>query len=162
MDDAHHDMIGTLHQLIETCKNGEHGFRTAVEAVKNEALKRLFTLFANQRAQFANELQEEVRRHGGDPDTGGTPAGVMHRGLINLKSTAMGGDERSVIAECERGEDVAVTSYQEAMQSPLPAETESLIVRQYSKVKDAQDQIRALEQESDQDAPRRARRSSVV
>ena len=55
-------LISTLNNLIETCKDGENGFRTASDGVKNQELKALFLTYSQQRAQFASELQAEVRR----------------------------------------------------------------------------------------------------
>ena len=60
-------VISTLNNLIETCKDGQDGFRQAAEGVKHTELKTLFLTYAQQRAQFAGELQSEVHRLGGTP-----------------------------------------------------------------------------------------------
>jgi uncharacterized protein (TIGR02284 family) len=139
------NVISTLNNLIETCKDGEDGFRTAADGVKNGELKTLFNLYAQQRAQFAAELQTEVRSFGGDPENTGSIAASLHRGWINIKSTVTGEDEDAVISECERGEDSAVKNYQEAMEEDLPANLRSIIERQFTQVKESHDRIRALE-----------------
>jgi uncharacterized protein (TIGR02284 family) len=137
--------ISTLNNLIETCKDGENGFRTASDGVKNQELKTLFLTYSQQRAQFASELQAEVRRFGGDPEQTGSVAATLHRGWINIKSTVTGEDEGAVISECERGEDSAVRNYQDALKESLPADLQTTIQRQYAQVKEAHDRIRALE-----------------
>jgi len=137
--------ISTLNNLIETCKDGENGFRTASDGVKNQELKTLFLTYSQQRAQFASELQEEVRRLGGDPEQTGSVAASLHRGWINIKSAVTGEDEGAVISECERGEDSAVRNYQDALKENLPSELQTTIQRQYTQVKEAHDRIRALE-----------------
>ena len=137
--------ISTLNNLIETCKDGENGFRTASDGVKNQELKTLFLTYSQQRAQFASELQAEVRRLGGDPEQTGSVAATLHRGWINIKSAVTGEDEGAVISECERGEDSAVRNYQDALKENLPAELQTTIQRQYTQVKEAHDRIRALE-----------------
>lgn len=139
------DTISTLNNLIETCKDGENGFRTASDGVKNQELKTLFLTYSQQRAQFASELQAEVRRLGGDPEKAGSVAATLHRGWINIKSTVTGEDEGAVISECERGEDSAVRNYQDALKENLPTELQTTIQRQYTQVKEAHDRIRALE-----------------
>jgi uncharacterized protein (TIGR02284 family) len=139
------NVISTLNNLIETCKDGENGFRTAADGVKNSELKTLFNTYSQQRAQFAAELQSEVRNLGGDPEDTGSVAATLHRGWINIKSTVTGEDEAAVIAECERGEDSAVKNYKEAMNAILPANLQSVIQRQFTQVKEAHDRIRALE-----------------
>ena len=139
------DVISTLNNLIETCKDGQNGFQTAAEGVKNSELKTLFHTYAQQRAQFAGELQGEVRRLGGDPEQTGSVAATLHRGWINIKSAVTGEDENAVISECERGEDSAVSNYRDALNADLPADVRSIVERQYTLVKEAHDRIRALE-----------------
>lgn len=138
------DTISTLNNLIETCKDGENGFRTAAEGVKRGDLKTLFNTNAQQRAQFAAELQAEVRRLGGDPEKTGSVAASLHRGWINIKSTVTGMDDTAVLAECERGEDSAVSNYQDALKENLPADVKTTIQRQYVAIKEAHDRIRSL------------------
>jgi uncharacterized protein (TIGR02284 family) len=142
------DVISTLNNLIETCKDGQNGFQTAADGVKNTELKTLFHAYGQQRAQFAAELQAEVRRLGGDPSQTGSVAATLHRGWINIKAAVTGEDEAAVIAECERGEDSAVRNYQEAINAGLPEDIRAIVERQYMEVKEAHDRIRALERAS--------------
>jgi uncharacterized protein (TIGR02284 family) len=139
------EIIETLNGLIETCLDGQEGFRTAAENVRNSEFRRLFNIFSQQRAQFASELQAEVHRLGGEADKSGSVAGTVHRGWINLKSAIMRGDEASVIAECQRGEEAAVASYQEALRADLPLDVQYVVKRQYMDIKDAYDRIRILQ-----------------
>jgi uncharacterized protein (TIGR02284 family) len=139
------NVISTLNNLIETCKDGENGFHTAAEGVKSSSLKTLFHSYAQQRAQFAAELQSEVRRLGGDPENMGSTAGTLHRGWINIKSAITGQDDSSIISECERGEDSALRNYREALNEDLPGDIRSIVQRQFTQVKEAHDRVRALE-----------------
>ncbi len=139
------DTISTLNNLIETCKDGENGFRTAAEGVTNGQLKTLFNTYSQQRAQFAAELQGEVRRLGGDPEKSGSVAATLHRGWIDIKSAVTGQDENAIIAECERGEDSAVENYESALRANLPANVAEIVQRQFGQVKEAHDRIRNLE-----------------
>jgi len=139
------DVIATLNGLIETCNDGEKGFRTAAEGLSNGDLATLFLNYAEQRASFAAELQAEVRRLGGDPDTGGTAMGAVHRGWIDIKAAATGRDEGAVIAEAERGEDAAVKAYRQALEKSLPTTIQTVVENQYIHVRDAHDHVRALE-----------------
>lgn len=143
------DVISTLNNLIETCKDGENGFRTAAEGVKNSELKTLFNTYSQQRAQFAAELQGAVRGLGGDPEKAGSVAAAIHRGWIDIKSAVTGEDEGAIISECERGEDSAVDNYEDAIKQTLPANISDIVQRQYTQVKEAHDRIRALERASE-------------
>ncbi len=142
------DVISTLNNLIETCKDGQNGFQTASEGVKNSELKTLFLGYSQQRAQFAGELQAEVRRLGGDPEDTGSVAASLHRGWIDIKSAVTGEDEGAVIAECERGEDSAVRNYKDALEQNLPENIRSIVQSQYTQVQEAHDRVRSLERAS--------------
>lgn len=140
------EMISTLNDLIETCKDGEQGYRTAAESVKNGELKPLFTSYAQQRGQFGTALREELRALGGDPEKSGSVAGALHRGWINVKSAVTSDpDEGAIIAECERGEDEAVKNYKAALEKGLPSKLNAIVQQQFRQVQQAYDRIRAME-----------------
>ena len=140
--------VSTLNNLIETCKDGENGFRTAAEGIKNGELKTLFNTYSQQRAQFAAELQGEVRHLGGDPENSGSVAATLHRGWINIKSAVTGEDDGAIISECERGEDAAVKNYEEALKEDIPNNVREIVERQFTQVKEAHERLRALERAS--------------
>ena len=131
------DVLETLHRLIETCRDAERGFRAAADAVSDSALKRLFGVYAQQRAEFAQELTSEAARLGGTPPRHGSVTGALHRALINVRAAVSGRDEHAVIAEAERGEDVAVATYGQALQiASLPADVRAVIARQAGRIKE--------------------------
>ena len=69
----------------------------------------------------------------------------MHRAWINLKAAVTSGDDHAILAECERGEDSAVSEYKKAIEeSTLSAPIRDTISRQYADVKSAHDRIREL------------------
>jgi uncharacterized protein (TIGR02284 family) len=135
----------TLNQLIQICKDGESGFLAAAEAVEDINLRRLFESYSQQRAEFAAELQPEVRRMAEDPVDSGHATAALHRGWIDIKAGITGRDEGAIISECERGEDTAVREYQQALDSELPTDLRVLIERQFLLIKEAHDQVRSLE-----------------
>src|SRR5579864_4233572 len=98
------DTVSTLNNLIETLEDGRKGFETAASNVKDASVKSTFTEFAQQRARLAGELQSEVQKLGGDAKTGGSASAAVHRGWMDLKS-ALGGGEKAILNEAERGED---------------------------------------------------------
>ena len=136
--------IPVLNSLIETCKDGEQGFRTAAENLKDQQTKSLFLEYAQQRAEMARELQTEVRTLGGDPESAGSVAGSAHRGWMNLKAAIAGGDD-SIIAEAERGEDVAKKAFDDALAQGLPPTTLAIVREQAKRVHAAHDRVRAIE-----------------
>jgi uncharacterized protein (TIGR02284 family) len=135
----------TLNELIQTSKDGENGFRAAAASVEDSNLRRLLESYAQQRAEFVAELQLEVRRLAQDPVDTGHAAAALHRGWLDIKASLTGRDEAAVIAECERGEDIAVGVYQKALDSDLPADLRMVVQRQFLEVQQAHDHIRSLE-----------------
>jgi uncharacterized protein (TIGR02284 family) len=137
--------ISVLNNLIETCKDGEKGFRTAAEGLKDAQTKSLFNEYSRQRAQMARELQDEVRRIGGDPEKAGSTAGALHRGWMDIKSAVTGKDDHAIVAEAERGEDVAKGVYDDAVNDAnLPPSARTLVQQQAIKVREAHDRVRAI------------------
>ena len=138
------DVISTLNGLIETCKDGQEGFKEAAEGVERSDLKSLFYEFSQQRAHFTGELQELVRTLGGDPEKSGSFAGAIHRGWINIKSAVTGKDDGAILNECERGEDSAKNTYKEALEDPLPANVLEIVQSQYQAILAAHDRVKAM------------------
>jgi uncharacterized protein (TIGR02284 family) len=146
------DVISTLNNLIETCKDGQNGFQTAAEGVQNSNLKSTFYEFGQQRAKFVGELQALVRELGGDPANSGSVAASLHRGWINIKSTITGQDDAAILNEAERGEDIAKNAYKEALEMSLPSNVSTVIQRQYTDVQLAHDTVRDLRNAANNEA----------
>jgi uncharacterized protein (TIGR02284 family) len=145
MDDRTNTAISVLNSLIETCNDGAAGFQTAAEGLQSRTTGELFRLYARERAELAEELRGEVRRLGGTPETGGSVSGAMHRGWMNIKTAIAGKNDSAIIAEAERGEDVAVQEFKKAAASDLPSEVRATIQRQFAQVKSTHDRVRDLE-----------------
>ena len=144
MADPNKEAISVLNTLIETCENGQKGFATAADAVKDVRYKDLLRRNSEQRGRFASELQTEVVRLGGKPQDSGTAAGAMHRGWIELRTAITSKDEKAVLSECERGEDHAVKAYRDALQKSLPESLRAIVARQSTEVQRAHDSMRSL------------------
>ena len=138
------EIISTLNDLIETSKDGEHGFKTCAENVKDMQLKQLFTAAAQRCAEGAKELQEQVRLLGGDPDEHSSVAGTLHRAWVDIKAAITGKDEQAVLEECERGEDVAKKTYEKALTKGLPDNIRTIVQRHYQGVVENHDHVRDL------------------
>ena len=141
MSAAVDETVSVLNDLIEACKDGQQGFLDAAENAKDPELKKLFLEVSHQRARFAGELQNIVQRLGKDPATSGSVAGAVHRRWIDVKSMISGHDDHKIIAECERGEDVAVESYEEALKHRLPGDVRATVEEQFAAVKTVHDQL---------------------
>lgn len=138
------DVISTLNGLIQTCKDGQLGFKTASEGVERSDLKTTFYELSQQRSEFTGVLQGLVRSLGGDPEDSGSISGAMHRGWIDIKSAVTGQSEEAILNEAERGEDYAKEAYEAAAKQNLPANIADVIAQQAQSVQAAHNRVRAL------------------
>ena len=130
------EVITILNELIETCRDGQEGNRTAAENIRNSEFRRLFNIFSQQRTQFVSELKAEVHRIGGEPQP-------ERRAPSRPARTP--NDEGAIIAGRQIGEESAVNTYREALKSDLPLDVQYVVKRQYMVIKDAYDRIRILQ-----------------
>ena len=136
-----------LNELIETLKDGQKGYAEAMTDVKDTHLKDLFKKFAVQRAGYITELEDQMFKLDMKPDTneGASITGAVHHAWINLKSLVTGHDNHAILAECERGEDVAKKAYEVAGKAQdLPGALKSIIEKQAQGINAAHDEIRGL------------------
>jgi uncharacterized protein (TIGR02284 family) len=133
-----------LNHLIETCRDGERGFRYAANHLTASPVKALFTEIATQRERFAADLLPHAQRLGGESESDGTATGALHRGWMTLKDALAGHDDQAIIREAVRGEDAAVAAYKDALDGMLPPSARDVIERQYAEVRQARDRIHDL------------------
>ncbi|TCS36320.1 uncharacterized protein (TIGR02284 family) [Paucimonas lemoignei] len=136
------DVIATLNDLIETCKDGEQGFLTCSEDVKDLELKAYFTSRSARCADSAEELQELVLAYGGKPETSSHISGALHRRWVDIRSMISGKSEEAVLEECERGEDIAKRNYEDALAKALPDDVRRVVEAQYNGVRRNHDQVK--------------------
>ena len=139
------DIVDTLNDLIETCKDGELGFNACAKHVSSTNLQELFARRATECRIAADELQTLVAEYGGKPDTGGSATGAMHRGWVAVRGSLAGYSDQAMLEECERGEDAALARYRAALKSDtLPEAVRALVARQQMGVQANHDQIKRL------------------
>lgn len=138
------DVIATLNNLIETCRDGELGFRHVAERARSAQLRVLFTRRADDCALAAADLASCVRQLGGKPDSGGSAAAALHRGWAALRNGIAGTGDLSLLEDCERGEDMALERYRRALEHDLPEPERTLVSRQLEGVQRNHAEVRAL------------------
>ena len=142
-DDAKTVLI--LNGLVRTLRDSEKGFETAADAANKAELVELFAGYAVQRAKFRGELEQRVKTLRGEPAKGDLPGGALHRGWMELRATAESNRAHALLVECERGEDLAVTAYREALREvDVDPQTHAILQRHYETIQAAHDRIRQL------------------
>jgi uncharacterized protein (TIGR02284 family) len=139
------DGIDILEDLIETCRDGENGYKQAAEKIGDPEIRAFFLAQSTERARFARELENEVQRLGKtDPERTGSAAGAIHRTWIGLKE-ALGGGTKAILESVEQGEDSAKDAYEKALtDEDLPLSVRPIVQRQAESVRLAHDRVRHL------------------
>ena len=138
------DVVGVLNDLLENSRDGEYGFKTCAEQVESAPAKQLFASRAEGCRQAGEELIALIRQYGGEPASGGTAAGALHRGWVQVKGAVGADSELSILESCERGEDAAIARYRKALKQELPADVRAVVERQAAGAQRNHDQIRDL------------------
>lgn len=129
------DTAALLGELIETSYDGEKGYAKAAKEMPDPALKAILVEGAMRCREGARELEERVRDLGLEPATGGSVAGALHRGWIDVKTAVATRDARAILEECERGEDYAKARYAQVLEEDdLDPELREVVARQYEGV----------------------------
>jgi uncharacterized protein (TIGR02284 family) len=143
-DTGNDEAVDTLNDVIETCHDGEYGFKACAEHASAIELKTLFRQRAEQCSDAAAELRGHVLRLGGEPETRGSASGAMHRGWVAVRGTLSGYSDQAVLDECERGEDAAVARYRKALKTGLPSDLRVVLERQLEGAQTSHGQIKTL------------------
>ncbi len=130
-----------LNHLIESCKDGEHGFIHAAELVSDPGLKTLFSDLAGRRARAAEELLPHAQRFGGSAASDGTTAASVHRRWMDVRSNLSGHDDRTILKEAQRGDAITLAAYKTALDGLLPPSVRDLVERQFAEVRDTHDDL---------------------
>ena len=141
-------IIGVLNDLIRINHDRVVGYEKAIEELKeNDAdLKTLFMRYINDSRQFSQELTQEVSRLGGSAADGTTNSGKIYRVWMDLKAAIAGKDRKTILDNCEFGEDAAQKAYDMALNADVEFEPSlrDLIVRQKAVLKSGHDEVKRL------------------
>src|SRR6476620_6766391 len=117
-------VIGILNDLIQINHDRVEGYKKAIDELKDEDadLKTLFSRYVNESREYAQELTTEVSRLGGNPADGTTNSGKVYRVWMDLKAAITGKDRKTILNNCEFGEDAAQKAYDMALNADTELE----------------------------------------
>jgi uncharacterized protein (TIGR02284 family) len=139
------DITRVLNDLIASCRDSEEGFGKAAKGVHSDQLRTRFIGIARERADFSDELAEEVRRLGGQPAESAHQSGVLHSGWRELEESIRPKDDASFVVECVNGEENTLRHYEHALTEDLPAPVRPVVERQRLAVQEALLELRTIE-----------------
>ncbi|NND88274.1 MAG: PA2169 family four-helix-bundle protein [Flavobacteriaceae bacterium] len=144
--DAHDNLVNNLQELLEKNYDAEKGFTKAMKDAENSRLKGFLKRQAAQRAQFVNELDQEIRNLNETPKDSGSFKGDMHRTWIDIKTAFTGDNDEAVLEECIRGEKASVEEYQERLEkNHFPPHVTSVLTNQLNTIQGTLNNVKTLE-----------------
>jgi uncharacterized protein (TIGR02284 family) len=140
--------IEILNDLIEINNDRVAGFAHAAQELQERELdlRTLFVKLRDESRRNVHELGSAINKSGGEVEMGMSGRGAIHRMWLNVKSAFTGHDRKTVLEECERGEDAIKKAYQAALstESGLAPEFIEIVTRQQQRVIEVHNQIKAL------------------
>lgn len=140
---ADDDQIDTLNSLLQTTIDSVDGYENSAKELSSGRLQDVFRQRANDRQKVVQELREEVRRLGGDPDNSGTAMGQMHHVWEDLKGAVTGHDDKAIVNQAETAEDYLKEKYESALKD-LSGDSRQVVERCYQQVRQGHDQLSDL------------------
>jgi uncharacterized protein (TIGR02284 family) len=141
------DAVDVIRDLINTCHDGEKGFKEAADHVKRTDLRSMFLEVSRQRAGFAQELESELAslapEKANKKKDDGHVVGAIHRTWLDVKK-GLGAGDHSILAWLEQGEDYAKGKYEKALNTGLPAGALAAVRRQAQSVIATHDRVREM------------------
>jgi uncharacterized protein (TIGR02284 family) len=137
----------TLNDLVEINNDRIVGYEKAIEELHPEDsdLKSLFAQMIVESQKLKMELATEVQRYGSDIETGTTNSGKIYRAWMDVKAIFTGHDRKTVLNNCEFGEDAAQKAYKTALDMDnLSEDIRALITQQKAQLRVSHDEIKAL------------------
>jgi uncharacterized protein (TIGR02284 family) len=142
------ETLKVVNDLIATCRDSEEGFGKAAKGAQSDGLREKLTAISRKHADFADELARLVGQMGAQPAATPHWGGILHAGWVDLETRIRPKDDKTFVAECERGEQATVDHYRGALSRELPAEVRQVIERQFREVEDIVHDLKRMEQMS--------------
>ena len=131
--------LEVLNTLIEISNDRIEGYETASNETTEDDLKELFSRMIKTSTKCKQELIQEVIRLGGTPVDGTRISGKFFRTWMDVKVALARDDRKAILNSCEFGEDVALNTYEEALDN----ESEYLDEDQLNMIEDQFDLLEA-------------------
>ena len=146
--------IENLNDLVQINNDRIVGYENALKQIEEEEIKEettqaglrsLFLGFIDDSRRFKMELATEIQTLGSDVANDTSTSGKLHRAWIDVKTAFTGHSKKSILEECEFGEDAIKKAYESALEDEdLPAYIRDILNDQLTVLLDAHDEVKAL------------------
>lgn len=134
----------TLRELVANANDGALGFTDAAAHTETSSLKEFFLRRAQACRAEAAQLQEQLAALCGEKEEGGTVIAAAHRVWLQIRVLFGGAGDDTLLAECRRGEEAALSACREALGKNLPQHLHDMVRHQLDAAERSRDMIKAL------------------
>lgn len=137
----------TLNDLVAINNDRIEGYERAIKELdeSDADLKQLFLAMIDESRQLKMELGNEVQVGGESIETGSTAGGKIYRAWMDVKAAFSGQNRKTILANCEYGEDAAQRAYSNAIKEEgLPKYIVEMLINQKETLKQSHDEIKRL------------------
>jgi uncharacterized protein (TIGR02284 family) len=141
------ETIEILNDLVQINNDRISGYEHALSELdlNDSDLKTLFLNMIAESRVIKISLAGEVQSLGGEVEKGTTGLGKIYRAWMDVKVLFTGHDRKTVISNCEAGEDAAQRAYNEALNSDdLPRYIREMLFSQQASLRKSHDKIKSL------------------
>ena len=136
-----------LNDLVQINNDRIEGYQTAIDNLKSEDndLKPLFVSLIGESQQCKQALSKELNLLQEDTEEGTTTSGALYRAWMDVKAVFTGHNRKSILDNCEYGEDAAQKAYKDAAKEEgLTMHLRELILEQKATLRQSHDKIKQL------------------
>jgi uncharacterized protein (TIGR02284 family) len=117
MANLNEKVVDMLNELVRINNDRIEGYMRAAKETDDSDLRLLFSDMAQQSQKYRDDLANLVSGMGGEVADGTTISGKFYRVWMDVKALLSSNDRKTALENCEFGEDVALESYETALES---------------------------------------------
>jgi uncharacterized protein (TIGR02284 family) len=136
-----------LNDLVAINNDRIEGYERAMKELdeSDADLKQLFLAMVDESRQLKMELGNEIQVGGSSIESGTTASGKIYRAWMDVRAAFSGQNRKTVLANCEYGEDAAQRAYTNAIKEEgLPKYIVEMLLNQKETLKQSHDEIKRL------------------
>lgn len=138
--------VEKLNSLIKVNADRKKGYQKAKDHTEDPTLKSLFEQYSMQSGKNIADLKLGVEHYGGVPDNNTTIKGDVYRAWMDVMDGLTTNARKTVLDNCESGEDAAVSSYNKVLEDVHDIDNNMMgtIHKQIQDIVKAHDHIKSL------------------
>lgn len=135
----------TLHELLLFVNDRIEGYKKAAEESQDSELQGYYKQLVSQSQRFANELNDHLRKQGGEREESTTVKGKIYRRFMEASSAVTGHSEKTILTTNIHGEMWALKAYKEALSDrTLTGAMRQEVERQHTQSQQTYDKLKRL------------------